>query len=182
MSISTEQIRAKFVDSLMNYYKIEEDVFLRQHIAELTIHIDPKQYRDFFNTLSTSEMPYKNPFEKIAHVAKQFSAFGRDQGSAKRAKYLYDIMYELRKNIILHDDDDDATPASERFEQVYVSRIKEKKTGKLLLDTEDVEVIRNLGKRWIFENVAGDKSHFLATVAAEYDTLKQSNTLQIASH
>ncbi len=177
MSITPEQIRAKFIDSLMNYYKIEEDVFLRQHIAELTQNIDPKQYRDFFNTLSTSEMPYKNPFEKIAHVAGKFAASQSDNAIAKRAKYLYNVMYELRKSIILSSD---PKPALERFEQVYFSRIKDKKSDELLLNTEDLEVVRNLGKRWIFDNVAGDKTHFLITLTSEYEKLRRINTTQLS--
>ncbi len=176
LNIPQEQIKEKFVDSLMNYYKIEEDLFLRQHIAEMTQHIDPKQYREFFATLSNSEMPYKNPFEKIAQVARKFDASVSDEGSTKRAKYIYDVMYELHKNIILQED---STPATERFEQIYISRIRDKKSGELLLNAEDIEVIRNVGKRWIFENVAGDKSYFLNTIQSEYEKLRRIVTPQL---
>jgi hypothetical protein len=170
LNIPQEQIREKFVDSLMKYYKIDEDLFLRQHIAEMTNHIDPKQYRLFFQELSASDMPYKNPFEKIALIASKFRGSEVNE-SSNRAKYLYDIMYELRKNIILQESH---IPAQTRFEAIDIPRIRDKKSNAFLLNAVDINVIERLSCSWIFNNVAGDKSHFLATVAAEYE--KSSST------
>jgi len=172
----TEQnIKAQFVTSLMEYFKIEEDINLRAHIADLTAPIERSQYREFFRRLSAGDMPFKNPFEKISLVARSFIETV-ESDAEKRAKYLYNVLYELRKSIILQSD---SVPASERFEQIYISRIKDKKSGELLLQSDDIEVIRNLGKRWIFENVAGDKSYFLLTVKNEYDKLLSHNTLRL---
>ncbi len=169
----TEQnIKAQFVTSLMEYFKIEEDINLRAHIADLTASIERSQYREFFRRLSAGDMPFKNPFEKISLVARSL-LHPQESSTEKRAKYLYDILYELRKSVILQAD---PQPASERFEQIYISRIKDKKSGEFLLESDDIEVIRNLGKRWIFDNVAGDKSYFLLTVKNEYDKLRAQNT------
>ena len=59
-----DQIRAQFVTSLMEYFKIEEDINLRAHISDLVRHIHPSQYREFFRRLSSRPMPYKSGFEK----------------------------------------------------------------------------------------------------------------------
>ncbi len=161
-------IKAQFVTSLMNYFKIEEDINLRAHIDDLTSDIKPSNYREFFRRLSSGDMSFKNPFEKISLVSKSFTENKTTYQDS--AKNLYNLMYELRKNIILQDDTD--TSAQERFESIYISKIKDKNSGKLLLKADDIEVIRNLGKKWIFENVAGDKSYFLSVVNAEYEKIK----------
>ena len=158
-------IKTQFVTSLMNYFKIEEDINLRAHVDDLTNTIKRSEYREFFRRLSSGEMSFKNPFEKISLVAKSFNKNEINQDT--KAKNLYDLMYELRKNIVLQENVEGS--AEERFEAVYISKIKDKSSGELLLKAADVEVIRNLGKRWIFENVAGDKSYFLNIVNAEYE-------------
>ncbi len=162
-------IRTQFITSLMNYFKIEEDVNLRAHIDDLTSKIERSQYREFFRRLSSGEMSFKNPFEKISLVSKSFVI--DDIKEDKRSKKLYNIMYELRKNIIL--DENGTKPAKERFEAIYISKIKDKNSGEFLLDSDDIEVIRNLGKSWIFDNVAGDKSYFLNIVDVEYKHVKE---------
>jgi hypothetical protein len=161
-------IKTQFVTSLMNYFKIEEDINLRAHIDDLTNGIKRSEYREFFRRLSSGDMSFKNPFEKISLVAKSFNE--NEKIRDDNAKNLYNLMYELRKNIILQESAQKS--AQERFESVYISKIKDKTTGELLLKADDIEVIRNLGKRWIFENVAGDKSYFLNIVDAEYKRIK----------
>ncbi len=157
-------IKTQFVTSLMNYFKIEEDINLRAHIDDITRSINRSEYREFFRRLSAGDMEFKNPFEKISLVAMSFSETQKLENES--SKNLYNLMYDLRKSIIL--DESAKGSAQERFEAVYISKIKDKNTGELLLNSEDIEVIRNLGKRWIFENVAGDKSYFLNIVNAEY--------------
>ena len=165
-------IKTQFVTSLMNYFKIEEDINLRAHIDDLIGDIKRSDYREFFRRLSSGEMSFKNPFEKISIVAKSFNEENINQ--IDDAKNLYNIMYELRKSIVLQKDTQ--LDALSRFEAVYISKIKDKKTGKFLLKEDDIEVIRNLGKRWIFENVAGDKSYFLNIVNSEYERVKNLKT------
>ena len=160
-------IKTQFVTSLMNYFKIEEDINLRAHIDDLTSSVKRSEYREFFRRLSSGDMSFKNPFEKISLVAKSFKK--ESDANIDRAKNLYNIMYELRKNIILQDNP--SISAQERFEAIYISKIKDKNSGELLLNADDIDVIRNLGKRWIFENVAGDKSYFLNVVNAEYEKI-----------
>ena len=167
-----QNIKMGFVTSLMNYFKIEEDANLRYHILDLTRDIDKSRYREFFRRLSSGELEYKNAFEKIASVAKSFKTLEHKESYAK-AKYLYDIMYELRRTLLL-----DATleDAAKEFESIYIAKIKDKKSGKLLLGSEDVAVIKALGKRWIFDNVGGDKSFFLQVCANEYEKLALTKT------
>jgi hypothetical protein len=169
-------IKAQFVTSLMQYYKIEEDINLRAHIADVTMDIHRHQYREFFRRLSAGNMSFMNPFEKISSVAKSFRPDTLTED--KSAKHLYDLMYELRKSIILSENTEGS--AQERFEKIHISKIKDKNSGEYLLNAEDIEVIRNLGKRWIFDNVAGDKSYFLQIVNAEYEKVRLHVTPQLA--
>jgi len=168
-------IKTQFVTSLMNYFKIEEDINLRAHIDDITQPINRSDYREFFRRLSAGTMSFKNPFEKISLVAMSFTQTEKKED--KSAKNLYDLMYELRKNIILAQDAEGS--AQERFEAIYISKIKDKNTGEFLLNTEDIDVIRNLGKHWIFDNVAGDKSYFLNVVNAEYQRVRLHVTPQL---
>ncbi|MEA3523350.1 MAG: hypothetical protein U9R50_10270 [Campylobacterota bacterium] len=161
-------IKTQFVTSLMNYFKIEEDINLRAHIGDITQSINRSEYREFFRRLSAGSMEFKNPFEKISLVAQSFEQTQKIEDES--AKHLYDLMYELRKNIILAENVEGS--AQERFEAIYISKIKDKNTGELLLKAEDIDVIRNLGKSWIFDNVAGDKSYFLNVVNAEYERVR----------
>lgn len=178
INIPESTLKEHFVTALMRYFKIEEDIFLRGHIADLLSAIDSSRYQEFMMRLTQNEHPFKNPFEKIVLTAQSFKA-PAEANSAKRSKYLYDVMYELRKSIILADD---PTPAQERFEQVHISRIRDKNSGELLLQSDDIEVIKNLGKRWIFDHVAGDKTHFLRTVQAQYDKLLDAPSLRLSHH
>ncbi len=167
--LQTERnIKIQFVASLMEYFKIEEDLNLRAHIADLTDNVKRTQYREFFRRLSAGNMPFKNPYEKISIVAKSLDTTPVIEDES--AKKLYNLMYDLRKNIIF--DKNSKGSAEERFKAVYISKIKNKNTGELLLNSDDIDVIRNLGKQWIFENVAGDKSYFLNVVNAEYERVR----------
>lgn len=171
-------IKTQFVTSLMNYFKIEEDINLRAHIDDITQSINRSEYREFFRRLSAGTMSFKNPFEKISLVAQSFSQTQKTED--ENAKNLYNLMYELRKNIVLAKDAKES--AQERFEAIYISKIKDKNTGEFLLKAEDIDVIRNLGKRWIFENVAGDKSYFLNVVNAEYERVRSLHVNHQLSH
>ncbi|MEA2110884.1 MAG: hypothetical protein U9P71_02425 [Campylobacterota bacterium] len=169
MNTLNKNIKEQFVTSLMNYFKIEEDINLRAHIADLTQSIEANQYREFFRRLSTSVFEYKTAYEKIALVVQSFederiaSLFS---GVKERVKKLYDVMYELHKMIIL--DETSITSALERFLHVYFAKLRDKSSNKLVLDALDIEVIKNITKEWIFNHVSYDKSLFLERVELEY--------------
>ncbi|HLD23166.1 MAG TPA: hypothetical protein VJA83_04430, partial [Sulfuricurvum sp.] len=99
-----DQIRAQFVTSLMEYFKIEEDINLRAHVADLVRPIHPAHYREFFRRLSSRPMPYKNGFEKIALIAEEFETQTLtpiDQEARERAENLYRLMYDIRRDVSL---------------------------------------------------------------------------------
>lgn len=164
-----DQIRAKFVTSLMEYFKIEEDINLRAHIADLVRHIHPSQYREFFRRLSLREMPYKNGFEKIALIAEEFESQALtpiDQEAQKRAEMLYTLMYDIRRNVSLVRDSEKS--ALERFEAIRFTSIRHAGEEKALLDETDINVVKTLTKKWIYDYVSLDKSLFEARVVHEY--------------
>ena len=164
-----KQLRHIFVTDLMEYYKIEETPFLRSHIEDLVKDIQPKQYRDFLLKLSTTDMPYKNGFEKIATVAQSFKDEFKNvlfSDVKRRVKQLYDIMYELHRQI--GESSSETLSEKERFMQVYFSKIRDKKSDKLLFDDLDIEVIKDIGKSWIYDTVIFDKSLFLERVEISY--------------
>ncbi len=169
MNTLNKNIKDQFVTSLMNYFKIDEDINLRAHIADLTQSIEASQYREFFRRLSTSSFEYKMAYEKIALVVQSFederiaSLFS---GVKERVKKLYDVMYELHKMIIL--DETSTTSALERFLHVYFAKLRDKNSNELILDALDIEVIKNITKEWIFNHVSYDKSLFLERVELEY--------------
>lgn len=164
-----DQIRAKFVTSLMEYFKIEEDINLRAHIADLVRHIHPSQYREFFRRLSLREMPYKNGFEKIALIAEEFESQALtpiDQEAQQRAEMLYTLMYDIRRNVSLVRDSEKS--ALERFEAIRFTSIRHAGEEKALLDETDINVVKTLTKKWIYDYVSLDKSLFEARVVHEY--------------
>lgn len=164
-----DQIRAKFVTSLMEYFKIEEDINLRAHIADLVRHVHPSQYREFFRRLSLREMPYKNGFEKIALIAEEFESQALtpiDQEAQKRAEILYTLMYDIRRDVSLVRDSEKS--ALERFEAIRFTSIRHAGEEKALLDETDINVVKSLTKKWIYDYVSLDKSLFEARVIHEY--------------
>lgn len=164
-----DQIRAQFVTSLMEYFKIEEDINLRAHIADLVRQIHPSQYREFFRRLSSRSMPYKSGFEKIALIAEEFESESLtpiDQEAQHRAQILYTLMYDLHREISLVRDGDKS--ALERFEQIRFTTIKRTGDEKPLLDETDINVVKVLSKRWIYDYVSLDRSLFEARVTHEY--------------
>jgi hypothetical protein len=164
-----DQIRTKFVTSLMNYFKIEEDVFLRSHIDELIRPISTNRYNSFLNRLSSRDMPYKTAFEKIALIASEFeeeSLSPVDHEALMRSQKLYSLMYDLRRDVTLVRDRDKS--ALERFEAIRFSSIKRANEEKPLLDETDINVVKILTKRWIYDYVSLDRSLFEARVTHEY--------------
>lgn len=164
-----DQIRAQFVTSLMEYFKIEEDINLRAHIADLIRAIRPSQYREFFRRLSLRDMPYKNGFEKIAIVASEFESEALtpiDVEARERTDRLYHLMYDLRRDITLVRDPQKS--ALERFEAIRFTSIRRTAEEKPLLDQTDINVVKALGKRWIYDYVSLDRALFETRVLNEY--------------
>lgn len=164
-----DQIRAKFVTSLMNYFKIEEDVFLRSHIDELIRPIGSNRYSSFLNRLSSREMPYKTAFEKIALIAEEFEneiLTPIEQEAQERTQKLYTLMYDLHRDISLIRDGEKS--ALERFEAIRFTSIKHQGEEKSLLDETDINVVKALTKKWIYNYVSLDRGLFDARVIHEY--------------
>lgn len=166
-----DQIRAKFVTSLMEYFKIEEDINLRAHVADLVRIIHPSQYREFFRRLSSRSMPYKNGFEKIALIAEEFeneTLTPIDIEAQNRAEKLYTLMYDIRREVSLVRDP--GKSALERFEAIRFTSIKKLGEDKALLDETDINVVKILTKQWIYDYVSLDRTLFEARVVHEYRT------------
>lgn len=164
-----EQIRSQFITSLMEYFKIEEDINLRAHVADLVRAISPSQYREFFRRLSSRPMPFKSGFEKIALIAQEFeeeTLTPIDREAAERAEKLYRLMYDVRQQIVLQRDTE--LSAVERFEQIRFTSIRRTDSEAPLLDATDINVIRTLTKRWIYDYVSLDRGLFEVRVTHEY--------------
>lgn len=164
-----DQIRAQFVTSLMEYFKIEEDINLRAHIADLVRTIQPAQYREFFRRLSSRPMPYKSGFEKISLIASEFeeeSLTPIDHEALERAQKLYNLMYDIRRDVTLVRDGEKS--ALERFEGIRFTSIKRSGETAPLLDETDINVVKNLTKKWIYDYVSLDHTLFEARVIHEY--------------
>ncbi|MDD5386006.1 MAG: hypothetical protein PHQ22_02300 [Sulfuricurvum sp.] len=167
-----DQIRTQFVTSLMNYFKIEEDVFLRSHIDELIRPISTARYSEFLRRLSSRDFAYKTGIEKISLIAhelveEQLSPL--ETQAHERTQKLYALMYDLRRNIT--EIKNSESSAAERFENVRFTSIKHADSSEPLLDTLDIDVIRLLTKRWIYDYVSNDRGLFEARVEHEYLTL-----------
>lgn len=181
-----DQIRAQFVSSLMNYFKIEEDVFLRSHIDELIRPISVTRYSDFLNRLSTRALAFKTGIEKIALIAQelleeQLSPLSKE--AQERTQKLYNLMYDLRRTIT--EERDAQHSALTRFENVKFTSIKRADSQELLLDSLDIDVIRNVTKRWIYDYVSLDRGLFESRIEREYADLliereRSCNTQKIA--
>ncbi len=164
-----EQIRTQFITSLMEYFKIEENINLRAHVADLVRDIRPAHYREFFRRLSSRPMPFKNGFEKIAQIAGEFeeeTLSPIDQEAQQRSEQLYRLMYDIRQQIVLSRDTEHS--AVERFEQIRFTSIRRVDSDTPLLDATDINVIRTLTKRWIYDYVSLDRALFEARVTHEY--------------
>ncbi|MDD2782270.1 hypothetical protein [Sulfuricurvum sp.] len=164
-----DQIRTQFVTSLMEYFKIEEDINLRAHVADLVRTIQPAHYREFFRRLSLRAMPYKSGFEKIALIAEEFEnevLTPIDQEAQERGQKLYLLMYDIRRDVSLIRDGEKS--ALERFEAIRFTSIKRQGEEKTLLDETDIAVVKILTKRWIYDYVSLDRSLFEARVTHEY--------------
>ena len=164
-----DQIRAQFVTSLMEYFKIEEDINLRAHVADLVRAIQPAHYREFFRRLSLRGMPYKNGFEKIALIAEEFESQALspiDQEARERAEKLYILMYDIRRDVSLVRNGDKS--ALERFEIIRFTSIKRAGEEQPLLDETDINVVKVLTKKRIYDYVSLDRTLFEARVIHEY--------------
>jgi hypothetical protein len=164
-----DQIRAQFVTSLMEYFKIEEDINLRAHVADLVRGIHPSEYREFFRRLSSRPMPYKSGFEKIALIAEEFEEeclTPIEREADERAQNLYALMYDLRREVSGVRDAEKS--ALERFEAIRFTSIKRSGDERALLDETDINVIKVLTKKWIYDYVSLDRSLFEMRVSHEY--------------
>lgn len=153
----------------MEYFKIEEDINLRAHVADLVRIIHPSQYREFFRRLSSRSMPYKNGFEKIALIAEEFeneTLTPIDIEAQNRTEKLYTLMYDIRREVSLVRDPNKS--ALERFESIRFTSIKKLGEDKALLDETDINVVKILTKQWIYDYVSLDRSLFEARVVHEY--------------
>jgi hypothetical protein len=168
-SPTDDQIRAQFVTSLMNYFKIEEDVFLRSHIDELIRPISTARYSEFLRRLSSRDFAYKTGIEKISLIAHELLEEQRSPleiQAHERTQALYALMYDLRRSIT--DVKNSENSATQRFENVRFTSIKRTDSSEALLDSLDIDVIRTLTKRWIYDYVSNDRGLFEAKVAYEY--------------
>lgn len=164
-----DQIRTQFVTSLMNYFKIEEDVFLRSHIDELIRPISTTRYSEFLRRLSSRDFAYKTGIEKISLIAQELTEeqlSPLETQAYERTQKLYALMYDLRRSIT--ETKEAQNSASQRFENVRFTSIKHADSSEPLLDSLDIDVIRNLTKRWIYDYVSNDHGLFETRVHHEY--------------
>lgn len=182
-----DQIRTQFVSSLMNYFKIEEDVFLRSHIDELIRPISVTRYSDFLHRLSTRTLAFKTGIEKIALIAQELieeQLSPMSQEAKERTQKLYNLMYDLRRSIT--EERNAQHSALARFENVKFTSIKRADSAQLLLDSLDIDVIRNVTKQWIYDYVTLDRGLFEARIEREYTDLllerERAKNTQSISH
>lgn len=169
---TNDQIRSQFVSSLMNYFKIDEDVFLRSHIDELIRPINVTRYSDFLHRLSTRAMPFKSGIEKIALIAQELTEEQLSplvQEARQRTQKLYNLMYDLRRSIT--EERNAQHSALVRFENVKFTSIKRADSQELLLDSLDIDLIRNVTKQWIYDYVTLDRGLFESRIEREYADL-----------
>ncbi len=156
-----DQIRTQFVSSLMNYFKIDEDVFLRSHIDELIRPIPASRYSEFLRRLSSGDFAYKTGVEKISLVAHELYENLRSPLEIEahgRTQKLTTLMYDLRRQI--SETKDGEISASQRFENVRFSTIKHPDLSQNLLDSLDIEVVKILTKKWIYDHITDDRGLF----------------------
>jgi hypothetical protein len=164
-----DQIRTQFVTSLMNYFKIEEDVFLRSHIDELIRPLQTNLYKEFLHRLSSREFAYKTGIEKISTIAHELyseQCSPLERQAQERAGKLYILMYDLRRVIV--EQRDEKKSALERFENVAFTSLRPSVHGEPFLDSVDIDAVRILTKRWIYDTIALDRGIFDARVTQTY--------------
>jgi len=164
-----DQIRTQFVTSLMNYFKIEEDVFLRSHIDELVRPLHTNLYREFLHRLSRREFTYKTGIEKIATIAHELyeeQCSPLERQAQERAGKLYTLMYDLRR--VMVEKHDGEKSALERFENVAFASLRPALEAQPFLDNVDIDAVRLLTKRWIYDTIALDRGIFDARVIQTY--------------
>jgi hypothetical protein len=167
-----DQIRTQFVTSLMNYFKIDEDVFLRSHIDELVRPIPTSRYSEFLRLLSSGDFAYKTGVEKISLVAHQLYDKLRSPlqiEAHERTQKLTALMYDLRR--LISETKDGKKSALQRFENVRFTTIKHPNSTENLLDELDIEVVKILTKKWIYDHIASDRGVFELKVTQQYLTL-----------
>ncbi|MDD2828087.1 MAG: hypothetical protein PHW18_00780 [Sulfuricurvum sp.] len=164
-----DQIRSQFVTSLMNYFKIDEDVFLRSHIDELIRPIPIARYSEFLRRLSTRDLAFKTGIEKISLIAQEMFEEQRsplEHQAHERSQKLYQLMYDLRRHV--SEEKNSEHSALERFENIRFTSIKQADSTEALLDSLDIDVVRILTKRWIYDYVSNDRGLFELRCAQEY--------------
>jgi hypothetical protein len=145
----------------MNYFKIDEDVFLRSHIDELIRPIPASRYSEFLRRLSSGDFAYKTGVEKISLVAHELYENLRSPLEIEahgRTQKLTTLMYDLRRQI--SETKDGEISASQRFENVRFSTIKHPDLSQNLLDSLDIEVVKILTKKWIYDHITDDRGLF----------------------
>lgn len=75
-------------------------------------------------------------------------------------------MYDIRRDVSLVKDSEKS--ALERFEQIRFTSIKKVGEEGTLLDETDINVVKILTKRWIYDYVSLDRSLFEGRVMQEY--------------
>jgi hypothetical protein len=78
-------------------------------------------------------------------------------------------MYDLRRSIT--EERNTHHSALSRFENVKFTSIKRADSQELLLDSLDIDVIRNVTKQWIYDYVTLDRGLFESRIEREYATL-----------
>jgi len=167
-----DQIRTQFVTSLMNYFKIDEDVFLRSHIDELVRPIPASRYSEFLRRLSSGDFAYKTGVEKISLVAHELYEELRSPleiEAHERTQKLTSLMYDLRR--MISETKDGEMSASQRFENVRFTTIKHPDSPENLLDELDIEVVKILTKKWIYDHITSDRGLFEIKVFQVYLSL-----------
>jgi hypothetical protein len=169
-----DQIRTQFVSSLMNYFKIDEDVFLRSHIDEIIRPIATARYSEFLRRLSTRNLAFKTGVEKISLIASEMLEEQRsplELEAHERAQKLYTLLYDVRRRV--SEEKNAQQSGLERFENIRFTSIKNADAQEALLDALDIDAVRILTKRWIYDNVANDRGLFEIKVTQTYQHLLQ---------
>jgi hypothetical protein len=168
-TVQEDQIRAKFVHTLMLYFKIDEDVFLKSHIDELIRPISVGRYKEFLHKLSSGNFEYKTGIEKISIIAHEMyeqSTTAFEDQAYKRTEKLAALMYDIRRDITSQKNGESS--ASERFENIRFTTIKTAGSSEPLLDSIDIDVIKTLTKKRIYDYVSNDNGLFKVRVNQEY--------------
>ncbi|MBD3798956.1 MAG: hypothetical protein IE883_03520 [Epsilonproteobacteria bacterium] len=126
-------------------------------------------YSTHAKTTNRRSNPHKSGFEKIALVAEEFEVENLtpiDREAQERTLKLYTLMYDIRRDITLVRDGEKS--ALERFEAIRFTSIRRVEENKPLLDETDINVVKALTKKWIYDYVSLDRSLFEMRVLHEY--------------